>query len=62
MTSQEIKRRDALAKELERLRIDARFQAAGHRPENTDCDHAQWRFSRYGRCCPCGTCMVDPGD
>lgn len=63
MTGKEIKRRDAIQRELERQAIDRKFIRAGHRPENTSCDHKHW-LSVYqdGRYCTCGTCMVDFGD
>ncbi len=42
--------------------IDAKFVRAGHRPENTACDHAHYNSRRHGRYCTCGTCMWDlPG-
>ena len=45
-----------------RVLVDEKFVKAGHKPENTSCDHAQYSFKEHGRYCPCGTCMVDFGD
>ena len=59
MTADEIRRRDAIQKELVRREVDARFIRAGHEPEDPNCDHKDWS-GRY--CLKCGTCMCDPGD
>ncbi len=51
--------------ESERREIDAKFVAAGHRPEDTTCDHSAWKAlpSPRPRHCPkCSTCMWDAGD
>ncbi len=42
--------------------VDEKFVAAGHKPENTSCNHKQWKFEKHGRYCPCGTIMIDFGD
>lgn len=63
VSGEEVKARDRVAAEIERDRIDELFIKAGHRPENRNCDHKQWRSVRKdGRYCSCGTCMFDPGD
>lgn len=62
MTRDEVRRRDALEREMARGRIDRSFVAAGHHPEYRTCDHKHYRFYLHGRYCTCGTCMVDPGD
>jgi hypothetical protein len=41
---------------------EKKFRAAGHKPENKDCDHQHWKFDVHGRYCTCGTVMVDFGD
>lgn len=48
--------------EAARKKIDDAFVRAGHKPENTECDHRQYDFEKHGRYCPCGTVMVDFGD
>ncbi len=48
--------------EAARQAIDAQFVRAGHKPENTACDHKQYDPNVHGRYCPCGTCMWDLGD
>jgi hypothetical protein len=45
-----------------RKAIDEQFVRAGHKPENTSCDHQQYDPVKHGRYCPCGTCMWDAGD
>lgn len=47
---------------LSREEIDLKFQRAGHKPENRNCDHQQYDFGKHGRYCPCGTVMADFGD
>lgn len=42
--------------------IDQKFIKAGHKPENTSCDHAHYKFKEHGRYCTCGTIIVDFGD
>jgi hypothetical protein len=41
---------------------EAKLRAAGHKPENTTCNHEHWTFDKYGRYCTCGTIMLDLGD
>ena len=49
-------------KEAGRLVVDAKFIKAGHKPENTSCNHKHYNPQIHGRHCTCGTCMYDPGD
>ena len=51
-----------LERQRERRRIDDTFVRAGHKPENTGCDHRQYNFEKHGCYCPCGTVMVDFGN
>lgn len=68
MTTAEARRRDALERKMETLRIDAQFVRAGHKPatpEQLACKHSRWTgmSGPGGRCCPdCWIAMVDPGD
>ena len=63
MTAGEVKRRDAIGREIERRAIDAKFVRAGHCPEDPNCSHKNYTFAKMGRyCLDCGTCMVDFGD
>jgi len=51
-----------IEQERKRQEIDDAFIRAGHKPENTNCDHSQYIREKHGRYCPCGTCMWDAGD
>lgn len=55
---------DLFKRDIRKKEIDDRFVAAGHRPEDPNCDHANWKsMSQSGRyCLDCDTCMTDPGD
>lgn len=56
---------DYIKQEWGRSEIDAAFVRAGHKPEDTDCDHSDYvnlKEPRPRHCPKCGTCMWDAGD
>jgi len=46
----------------EEQEAEKKFIAAGHKPQNPNCDHKQYDPVKHGRYCPCGSVMWDAGD